>query len=247
MSANSVNKRKCLSIREKVEIINELERGTKNVDVCKMFSLTSSTVSTLWKNKDVYKSAMENNLTQTKKFRKCERADIDEALIQWFSEQKRAGFPTDGPTLKAQAEKFAVQFGCDDFVCNNGWLDRFKNRHNILYAKVCGESRSTRVNDNVYYSGVHAESDNADSALKKDDKVDDISDDSYKIPTESSSVPTILEAQGAMDTLVNFFEATESTSDDVFNALSVLRGNIRNIQITLLKQSILNILNKKAD
>jgi hypothetical protein len=31
----SVNKSKRLSIREKVEIIRELERGEKNVEVCK--------------------------------------------------------------------------------------------------------------------------------------------------------------------------------------------------------------------
>jgi DNA-binding NarL/FixJ family response regulator len=47
----SVNKRKCLAIREKVEIIQELERGEKNVEVCKKFNLSPSTVSTLWKTK----------------------------------------------------------------------------------------------------------------------------------------------------------------------------------------------------
>jgi Mor family transcriptional regulator len=39
----SINKRKCLSIRDKVEIIQELEHGEKNVEVCKKFNLSPST------------------------------------------------------------------------------------------------------------------------------------------------------------------------------------------------------------
>lgn len=133
-------KRKCLTVNEKVEIIREIERGAKNSEICKKFSLSSSTVSTLWKNKNVYLKAFESNLPLVKKFRKCEAANVDEALLAWFCVQRRAGFPIDGPILKAQAETFAIQFGHTDFVCNNGWLDRFKNRHNIVYAKINGDS-----------------------------------------------------------------------------------------------------------
>jgi transposase-like protein len=55
----SVNKRKCLSIREKAEIIQELERGEKNVEVCNKFNLSPSIVSTLWKNKEAILSALQ--------------------------------------------------------------------------------------------------------------------------------------------------------------------------------------------
>jgi DNA-binding NarL/FixJ family response regulator len=59
----SVNKRKCLSVPEKVKIIREFECGEKNVSVGKNFNLSSSTVSTLWKNKEQLLSAFEKNLT----------------------------------------------------------------------------------------------------------------------------------------------------------------------------------------
>jgi hypothetical protein len=137
----SVNKRKCLSIREKVEIIREL-RGEKNVEVCKKFNLSPSTVSTLWKNKEAILSTLENNLTTNKKMRKCELGNVDQALLEWFKVQRNAGFPINGPILKVQAEKFAKQLGHENFTCNNGWLDRFKNLHNTVCAKVSGEALS---------------------------------------------------------------------------------------------------------
>jgi hypothetical protein len=56
--------------------------------------------------------------------------------------QRNSGFPINGPVLKVQAEKFAKQLGHENFTCSNGWLDSFKNRHNVVYAKVSGEALS---------------------------------------------------------------------------------------------------------
>jgi hypothetical protein len=49
-----VNKRKCLSIREKVEIIRELERGEKNVDVCKKLIYRHLQFQLYGKTSDLY-------------------------------------------------------------------------------------------------------------------------------------------------------------------------------------------------
>jgi hypothetical protein len=35
-------------------------------------------------------------------------------------------------------QTFAKQLGNENCTCNNGWLDSFKNRHNIVYTKVNG-------------------------------------------------------------------------------------------------------------
>jgi hypothetical protein len=62
--------------------------------------------------------------------------NVDQALLEWFMAQKNAGFPINGPILNEQAETIAKQLGHENFTCNNGWLDRFKNRYNIVYAKI---------------------------------------------------------------------------------------------------------------
>jgi hypothetical protein len=64
----------------------------------------------------------------------CDFGNVDQALLEWFKVQRNAGFPINSPILKVQAEKFAKQLGHKNFTCNNEWLDRFKNRHNIVYA-----------------------------------------------------------------------------------------------------------------
>jgi hypothetical protein len=74
--------------------------------------------------------------------RKCVLDNVDQALLERFKVQRNAGYPINGPILKVQAEKNAKQLGHESFACNNGWLDRFKNRHNIVYAKVSGEALS---------------------------------------------------------------------------------------------------------
>jgi hypothetical protein len=94
------------------------------------------------KNEEAILSALENNLTTNKKMRNCDFGSADQALLEWFKVQRNAGFPINGPILKVQAEKFANQLGNENFTCNNGWLDRFKNRHNIVYSKVSGEALS---------------------------------------------------------------------------------------------------------
>lgn len=120
----STIKRKALSVSEKVAIVKELQSGEKNSAVCKKYGLSSSTVSTIWKNREVILSAFEKNLVNTKKFKKCEKEDIDKALLCWFKSQRDAGFPINGPILKIQAEKFAEKLGYSDFTCNNGWLQK---------------------------------------------------------------------------------------------------------------------------
>jgi hypothetical protein len=84
-------------------------------------------------------SALENNLITNKKMRKCDLGNVDQALPEWFKVQRNAGFPINGPILKIQGEKFAKRLGHENFTCNNGWLHRFKNWHNIVYAKVSAE------------------------------------------------------------------------------------------------------------
>ncbi|KAL4121977.1 hypothetical protein QTP88_014392 [Uroleucon formosanum] len=55
--------------------------------------------------------------------------------------------PISGPILKEKAEYFATQFGYSNFKASQGWLENWKNRHNIIFRKICGESAS--VNDSL--------------------------------------------------------------------------------------------------
>lgn len=135
-------KRKQLSVSDKINVIHELERGLSNSDVSRKHGLSSSTVSTIWKNREKLTGAFEKNHTQAKKLRLCDKGDLDTALLSWFKVKRSENVPISGPVLKVQAEKFAANLGYLDFVCCNGWLDRFKNRHQIVFSKISGEANS---------------------------------------------------------------------------------------------------------
>lgn len=143
-------KRKIFSVSEKVRLIWDLENGSTKSAVSRKYALSTSTVATIWKNREIILAAFENNQSNCKKLKKCDKSDLDEALLIWFKIQRSNGLPMSGPILKAQAEKLAVELGYRDFKCTNGWLDRFKNRYNIVYVKDSREALSvdlTVVND----------------------------------------------------------------------------------------------------
>ncbi|GBN37093.1 hypothetical protein AVEN_88630-1 [Araneus ventricosus] len=55
--------------------------------------------------------------------------------------------PIKGPISQAKANEFAELFEEKRFVCSNGWLDRFKKRHNIRSGKVVDEAASVCSSD----------------------------------------------------------------------------------------------------
>ena len=61
-----------------------LKSGEKNSAVSKKNGLSSFTVLTISKNREVILSSFEKNLVNTKKYKKYEKEDIDKALLCWF-------------------------------------------------------------------------------------------------------------------------------------------------------------------
>lgn len=275
---SSSHKRKSLSIREKIEIIKHLESGVKNKEISKRFGLPSSTVSTLRKNKDIYLNASrEDNNSESKKFRKCHLPDVDEALIKWFREKCNEGFPIHGPILKAQAVTFARMFGHKEFVCNNGWIDRFRKRHNIVYSLKGRIPKSSKKW--LREVSPEADTDLVETVLQMKDEIhfehtnhaqwlggvwpedtvlkiaNDISDDeinqekniqmalSNQTQMESKNIPSIHEAENALDILKRFFDCNEWLTEESVSAFSILKDNLNNLKAPSYKQSSSTILN----
>ena len=64
-----------------------------NPDVCRAFGLVNSKTQTIWKNKTKIISVFDENGSKTKRFRKPERSDVNEAFHKPFKSQRRYNVP----------------------------------------------------------------------------------------------------------------------------------------------------------
>ena len=134
-----------LTIQKKLEIIDRIEHlppDKKKKDIAAEFDIPSSTLSTIWKNKDSLhaKTALGVNKKQ-KRHRDPTRLQVDAALFQWFAAARSQSIPISGEVLKAKAEELSKQLDPDmEWTCSSGWLSRWKVRHNIKNRVVSGEN-----------------------------------------------------------------------------------------------------------
>ena len=50
--------------------------------------------------------------------------------------------PIGGYIIREKALDFAKELNITDFKASDGWLDRWKNRHNVVFRAISGEERS---------------------------------------------------------------------------------------------------------
>jgi hypothetical protein len=80
-----------------------------------------------------------------KRKREGKDPDVEDALNQWFSIMTGRGVRVRGPMLKKKSEKLAKKQGRDDFKATDGWLSRWKCRHDTKFKKAHGEKDSAEV------------------------------------------------------------------------------------------------------
>ena len=143
------SKKKSISIKEKLQIIESIEKGEKQASVGQRLGLTKTTVNTIWKKKETLKRQFESSdyNDNCKRFRAANNKDIDDALLLWFKQARSQNITVNGPILMAKANSLAKDFGNDAFTATTGFIDRWKIRHAIGMKKVSGEEKSVAEED----------------------------------------------------------------------------------------------------
>lgn len=101
-------KRNSLTLEQKIRIIDEISSGASNADICRKYSLATSTVSTIWKNKNKIKEILNSNISKLKRIRKPVNKEVDQALLRWFKQKRTENVPISGPILQEKAEEVIV-------------------------------------------------------------------------------------------------------------------------------------------
>uniref|UniRef100_H3A1R5 HTH CENPB-type domain-containing protein n=1 Tax=Latimeria chalumnae TaxID=7897 RepID=H3A1R5_LATCH len=65
--------------------------------------------------------------------------DVDLLIWEWFQRARSLNMLVSGTMIQEKVLEFAKQLNKPDFKASNGWLGRFKGRHNIAFSAVSGE------------------------------------------------------------------------------------------------------------
>jgi hypothetical protein len=113
-------------------------------DIASNFNVLDSTVSKLKRKKaeilDENEELKGNPCRKTLKLPVY--SDIDLTVYNWFQYAFEKGIPISGELIKTNAMKVAAKTGHINFRASNGWLEKWKKRHQIVFKNIKGEQRS---------------------------------------------------------------------------------------------------------
>lgn len=145
MSSSSKRKRKCLSIQDKLKILDDLETGVSYAIIQERYGIGKSTVGDIKAKKEeiiAYKNRL-NDEGQSASAKKV-KSGTDEAVYLWFCQQREKGNPVSGPILQTKAKQLNALIYPDgkNFDASCEWQHRFCKRHSIRQLTMTGESVS---------------------------------------------------------------------------------------------------------
>ena len=136
------SKRKSITLKDKLAIVKGIETGEKNqAEICREKGLSRSTVATIWGNRLKLKNSIEDGETGSlrKRMHGAKNEDLDNAVYHWFVQVRERKLPVSTHILKEKAKTFATAFGIEDFYCSNGWIDCFKQWHDLKFRTISGK------------------------------------------------------------------------------------------------------------
>ena len=136
----SSKKRKCLSLSEKVAVI-QFAKANPNFGARKIaqnFEIGRTQFQTILQKKESLLTSFEtldDPKTNIKRFRTGKFDAVNKALREWYNCCKSSNIPVSGPMLEITG-----------FADSNGWLESFKRQHNIFCTTVAGEKGGVNPN-----------------------------------------------------------------------------------------------------
>ena len=122
-------------LASKVAIINAVETGIETNSEKLDATNCLGVLSTILKNKEKFKHLFATSKLKPgiKRCRLATYQNVKEALFSWFKQARCMNVPISGPIMKIKAKELALKMGHSEFQCSTGWLERFKQRHSIVF------------------------------------------------------------------------------------------------------------------
>ena len=129
-------KRKTLSLAEKKKIFEDFEKSNvSKACFAKEHGIPRTTLNNILSSQAIVEI---NGKRKRKRLSPYEK--IEEALLEWIKCARAQNVPISCLVLKEKALQIAAELGENDFMASNGWIQRFKLRHDLTFKTVCGEA-----------------------------------------------------------------------------------------------------------
>ena len=133
------------TLSQKVEILQSLQApGVTQASMANKYGVSSSQISRIVQGKDRIVSDFETSGRNRKRKREGKEEEVSRALYVWFQHKLEQSARLSGPVLKTKAKELAAARG-SDFEPTEGWLCRWKIRHNLIYKREFGEKQHADV------------------------------------------------------------------------------------------------------
>ncbi|XP_041979219.1 jerky protein homolog-like [Aricia agestis] len=147
-SQTQKRKHKALTIKEKCEILQRIDRSETMSKLAQEYGIGRATIFDIKKNRhkieEFLSSTSECDVNKRKSLKKACHPEVEEALYTWFQQETNAHNPISGPMLTEKAKFFYNKItGKNDFIASSGWLDKFKTRYGIRL--TCGKGSKSDV------------------------------------------------------------------------------------------------------
>ena len=128
---------------EKCQTLKDLEKGESNKDIAAKYNVPKNTLSTWVKNKEILSDALKKGTNvKRQKLKSGNHELVDQTIFNWFLNMRSQNVPLSASMIREKAVIFAKELNTENFQASDGWLRRWKERNNISFKIVSGESKS---------------------------------------------------------------------------------------------------------
>lgn len=143
MNLNRCLRKSSMTIKEKIEIYDQIKKGTPISEIVQTYRTSQPTV---WRISQLNENQITNlrlmNPIMKNKKTSLKYEMIDDFVFQYVKKCNIMCFPICGFLIKEVALKYALKANNNKFKASNGWMEKFLKRHKISLNKICGESSS---------------------------------------------------------------------------------------------------------
>ena len=156
MASCGSKQKKFLTLKQKVDVIKEVQLGRYPPEVAKSFGICKSEVYKILKSKQTISDSFQDCTVQKSSkimTRKSKHAEIDQAVFQWFRfirtlSGTRRPLPVTRSLIQARAMHEAKLRKIDNFKASDGWFGRWRWRYNIAGSvRLQGEAASVNLEE----------------------------------------------------------------------------------------------------